>query len=232
MVSWVIICFSFLNAFSYSHLNGCKCWGSCSESGCISWPAVVNQVVFHGHNWHRTGESESSANTSMDTPRFSLCQRGLKPPGSPEVTPRNHSPIPSKSPKLSCLKANSHLLPWGRFWWHQHPAGACAAAVSRDVLDSAACSRSSSPGPCPAWGWLDTHLLFAQSCFVEHCWETFSMESRVAADRGAGRAPRAGCLAKQSDLSHRSWCFDIYPLHHLHETVISPICGDGNRHLW
>lgn len=50
---------------------------------------VVNQLVFHGNSRHRIGpKSVSSANASMETPRFFSCQRGPKPPHYPEVTPR------------------------------------------------------------------------------------------------------------------------------------------------
>lgn len=47
---------------------------------------------------------------------------------------------------------------------------------------------------------------------------------------GQGELPGRAVLENKPDLSQESWYFNIFPLHHLHEMVISRICGDGNRH--
>lgn len=78
---------------------------------------AVNQFVFRGNSRHRIGpKSASSANASMETPRFFSCQRGLKPPtlsqGDPpggakkppstsQQIPQNE--LPTQSPALGTL---------------------------------------------------------------------------------------------------------------------------------
>ena len=116
MVPWIIICSSFfLNSFSSFHLNGCKCWGNCSESVCISWQQQAQS---------RTQIIEFSKRLEGDAEVFLVSKRAEAPTlsrGDPQEERGNHLPLPSKSPKMSCLKENGRL-PWGRFWWHQRPA--------------------------------------------------------------------------------------------------------------
>lgn len=136
MVSWTIICSSFLNSFSSSfHLNGCKRWGSCSESVCILWQQLA---------WNRTQISEFSKHLCGNLEVFLLSKRVE----APQEELRNNPLFPSKPPKMSCLKENSPL-PWGQFWWHQCPICGSAALIP----------------PCHETGCLHT-LLFAQFCFV------------------------------------------------------------------
>lgn len=47
---------------------------------------------------------------------------------------------------------------------------------------------------------------------------------------GQGELPGRAVLQNKPDLSQKSWCFNVVPLHLLHDVVISPVCGDGNGH--
>lgn len=47
---------------------------------------------------------------------------------------------------------------------------------------------------------------------------------------GQGELPGRAVSENKPDLNQESWCFDIVPLHLLHDVVISRVCGDRNGH--